>query len=335
MEKDRKNLTERVLKTIRNYGMVKPGDVILAAVSGGPDSVFLLHVLNRLKGKLKIGEIVVCNMDHGLRGKESEEDSLFVKRLALDLGLKFFHKRVDLSKAGSKDLSMEELARGERYKFFTEAAGGSGSTVIATGHTLDDQAETILMRIIKGSSLKGIVGISPVRPEGRFRVIRPLMELEKDEIAGDLDSAGIPYRIDHTNLEDRYFRNVVRKDILPFLERYNPRLKRSLFNLAEHLREDLEFITHHKSKAAGSISQGAGGAFEVGLKDIVVQPKAIQKEVLRDLLEKTGGLVKKLSFRHWKELENLISVKGKGSSVDLPGSIRVTRTDRALVFRRI
>ena len=328
------NLVERALKTLRVYDMVAPGDVVLAAVSGGPDSVFLLHLLVSLKKKLGIKEIVVCNLDHGLRGKESEADSLFVKRYSADLGLKFIHKKVNLRTAGSNGISTEEAAREARYEFFNNAAKRAGAGGIATGHTLDDQAETILMRFIKGVSLKGLLGVAPVRTESRFKIIRPLIELGKGEIKRYLDLAGIPYRIDSTNSEPIYFRNVVRNEIMPFLERYNPRLKRALFNLAEHLREDFEFISMEKKRVQKAIMRQGPQGVEVRLKDIIIQPKAIQKEILRDSLEKTGGEVKKLSFRHWKEVENLLKYGRRGNAIDLPGDIRVSRTTGLLVFKR-
>ena len=327
------NLVERVLKTIRNYEMLKPNDTVLIAVSGGQDSMFLLQAMNYLKTKLKLKKLVVCNLDHGIRGKESAEDSLFVKTRAEDLNLGFIHKKIDLSKKRSKDLSMEEAARKERYEFFNEAALSAGANVAATGHTLDDQAETILMRIIKGASLKGIVGISPVREERGIRIIRPLFELEKGEIEKYLDERGLEYRIDSTNKEPLYFRNVVRKEILPFLEKYNPRLKRVLCSLAEHLREDFEFIRESK-EALRHKPREADGVLEIKLKDLITQPKALQKEVLRDALDKIGGEVKRLNFRHWKEAEQLIARKRKGSSLDLPGDIRITRTAASILFQK-
>lgn len=314
--------------------MVGRGDILLAAVSGGPDSVFLLHILTNLKRKLGIKEIVAANLDHGLRGKESAGDSLFVKKYSAKLGLKYIHKKISLKNMRSRGLSTEERAREARYKFFNEAALDAGANVIATGHTLDDQAETVLMRFIKGASLKGIVGISPVRQEGRFRIIRPLVELEKAEIVQYLDNFKLPYRIDSTNREPIYFRNVVRRRIIPFLEKYNPRLKRALFNLAEHLREDFEFIAEEKTRIQKNIVHRNGPGVEIRLRDIVMQPGAIQKEVLRDSLEKAGGEVKKLSFRHWKEIEGLIKHGRKGNSVDLPGNVRASRTESCLLFSR-
>jgi tRNA(Ile)-lysidine synthase len=329
------NLIEQVLKTVRNYGMVKPGDKVLAAVSGGPDSMFLLHALLRLKNKLGIKSVTACNLDHCLRGKESEEDSRFVRWEARRLGIECYQKRVDISASKSRELSTEEAARDTRYAFYKEAARKSGANVVATGHTIDDQAETVLMRIVKGASLKGLVGIAPVRGEEALRIIRPLIELEKAQLVIYLDNFGMPYRIDSSNFEDKYFRNIVRREIVPFLENYNPRLKRSLFNLAEHLREDFEFIKHEKSKIGKRITSVAGGMVGIKLKDIVLQPSAIQKEILRDSLELAGGTVKKLSFRHWKEVDVLLKRKGKGFSIDLPGSIRVTRTASELVFKKI
>jgi len=329
------NLIERVLKTVRDYDMLKPNDIVLAAVSGGPDSVFLLYALDALKKKLKVRKLVVCNLDHGLRGDESREDSLFVKRSASRLGLEFIHKKISLNNKRSGDLSLEEMGREARYKFFRDAADKAGANVIATGHTLDDQAETVLMRFIKGASLKGIVGISPVRSDGRLSVIRPLLELEKEEIKKFLHDRDISYRTDHTNLEPIYFRNVVRQEIIPFLERFNPRLKKALFNLAEHLREDFEFIETEREKNKGLVSSMKEGEVEIRLTDIIVQPRALQKEILRDSLEKAGGIVKKLSFKHWKEIENLIKYKRKGNSVDLPGSIRATRTEKSIIFHKI
>lgn len=330
----RHNLIERVLKTIRNYDMIRPGDLVIAAVSGGPDSVFLLHALYELKNKLKLKDLIVASMDHCLRGKESRDDTLFVKKLARGLGLEFVQKRVDIRKVKHVGLSTEEIAREERYGFLLDTARNTGASVIVTGHTLDDQAETILMRFIKGSSLKGMLGVSPVRHENGVNIARPIIELTKKEIVDYLDGEKARYRIDRTNREPIYFRNVVRSEILPFLERYNPRLKRVLFNLAEHLREDFDFIEDEKKARSRRLISLRGRTVEIQLKDIAVQPRAIQKEILRDALEKAGGEVKKLSFRHWKEVEQLIRHKGKGSAVDLPGDIRAARTERSLVFRR-
>lgn len=329
------NPIEGVLRTVRQYDMLKEGDSVLAAVSGGPDSVFLLHALARLKSKLKLKKIAACHLDHGLRGKESSADALFVRRLCEGLGVEHFHKKVSLKELKEKARSTEEVGREERYKFYKEAAARAGADVIATGHTLDDQAETVLMRLVKGASLKGVVGISPARPEGPFRLIRPLAWTEKAAIRAYLDEHGLAYRIDSTNLQPVYFRNVVRAEIIPFLEKYNPRLKRVLCNLAEHLREDFDFIDRERARIQPAIVRGGAGGVRIDLKDLVVQPRALQKEILRAALEKAGGEIKKLSFKHWKDMEHFIRYKRKGNSLDLPGGIRVSRTATSLDFKRI
>lgn len=330
-----KNPLERVLKTIRNFGMLASGDRVLVACSGGPDSVFLLHALVKLKRKLALGNIAVCNLDHGLRGKESEEDSLFVRKLSESLGLDFHYKKVDLKNDKPKKLSVEESGRLERYSFFRDIADKTRSNVIATGHTLDDQAETVIMRLIKGASLKGMVGVSPLRRDGDLKIVRPMIEIEKEEIMKYLDWHSLTYRTDRSNLEDVYFRNIVRHRIIPYLEEYNPRLKRVLFNLAEHLREDFEFISEAKAGIYNRARSPKAEVREISLVDIIIQPKALRKEILRDLLEAAGGEIKKLSFRHWKEMDSLITHKERGKSVDLPGGIRITRNEKSLVFSRI
>ncbi len=327
-------LIEKALKTIRHYEMLKPGDRVLAAVSGGPDSVFLLHALNHLKKKLDI-ELFACNLDHGLRGEESRADSSFVAGLSKKLGIRLVQEKADLLNRKDRNLSTEESARLVRYGFFRNAARRLGANVVATGHTLDDQAETVLMRLIKGSSSKGVCGIPPVRDESAgLRVIRPLIELEKDEVLGYLNDNSIDFCIDSTNLEDIYFRNIVRRDIVPFLERFNPRLKLALSNFAGHLREDMEFIRAETAKRPKGTLTDKTGVLRLNLKDIAVQPRALMKEIMRDALEASGADMKKLSYKHWKAIENFIRYKRKGSFIDLPGGIRIARKEKTLdIFR--
>lgn len=318
-------LIEKTLKTIRHYDMVRKGDRVVAAVSGGPDSVFMLFALDHLMKKVGI-ELAVAHLDHGLRGAESERDARFVEDLARGLGLVYLGARVDLKGRKEKGLSTEESGRAARYAFFRECARNLGANTIATGHTIDDQAETVLMRLIRGSSLKGAAGIPPVREDGSsLRVIRPLIELGKNEITRFLDDNGIAYRIDATNRDAVYFRNLTRHEIIPFLERYNPRLKTALSNFAAHLREDLSFINKEKEKRSAGIVSRRGGSVMLDLKEVIIQPRALVKEIVRDALESAGADLKKLSYKHWKEIEAFIRFKRGEGSLDLPGGVRMTR----------
>ncbi|NQT23003.1 MAG: tRNA lysidine(34) synthetase TilS [Candidatus Omnitrophica bacterium] len=320
----------RIQDTVDRHDMFERGDSVLVCVSGGSDSVFLLHALLRLKKRLGI-TLFVANMDHGIRGRASSRDSDFVRALTRELGLKFFHKKLKFEK--KKKLSVEETARYERYKFFESVAYENNLNKIVTAHTADDLAETVLMRIIKGTSLKGIIGIPPKRTSTSAMYVRPLIDVEKDEILRFLKSQKIHYVVDITNNDNKYFRNTVRNTIIPELSRYNPRLKRSLVNLAESLREDKEFIDSAKEKISNIIEEGRS-CVSLRLKDIVIQPRAIQKEITRDALMKAGSDIKKLNFRHWKEISALIRLKPCGKSLDLPGGIRLAKKRDMLTMER-
>ncbi|MFH1593783.1 MAG: tRNA lysidine(34) synthetase TilS [Candidatus Omnitrophota bacterium] len=321
---------EEILRTIDHYDMFKAGERVLVGVSGGPDSVCLLHVLSDLEEKLGI-HLFVAHLDHGMRGKDSREDAKFVKDLADKMRVRSILGRISKSRADSK-LSPEENLRMSRYSFFARAAREVRAGVIVTAHTLDDQAETVLMRIIKGASLKGVVGIHPVRIEGKLRLVRPLVEIEKVSVLEYLKERGIPYRIDRTNAEDKFFRNKIRNRVLPYLGKLNPRIKRALFNLAESLREDFEFIELEKRRRM-SIKRGKRSQ-NLLLKDLLLQPKAMQKELVRETLKLLGANIKKLSYRHWKDVDTLLRKKAKGKSIDLPGKVRVVKEARFLAFKR-
>ncbi len=324
-------LYNRVLTSIEQHNMLTARDSVAIAVSGGPDSVFLLRSLYALRKKLKI-DIYVVNIDHGLRGISSRDDSAFVKDAAKELGIRYLSKKLKFNKDSARKISVEEFLRLKRYEFFKEAAKKLGANTLATGHTLDDQAETVLMRVIKGATIKGLSGISPAGKHGRLKIVRPLIEIEKAEILSFLKSNGIRYRTDRTNRDEHYFRNKVRRKILPYLEQYNPRIKRSLALMAESLREDREFIedTYIRIDSA----RDSAGHISIKLKDIVVQPKSLQREIMRDALTRSGANIKKLNFRHWRDLREFMKHKRAGQSIDLPGGVAVWRTANELKIKR-
>ncbi|MFC1548463.1 tRNA lysidine(34) synthetase TilS [Candidatus Omnitrophota bacterium] len=321
---------KRVRDAIKQYDMLDKGDRVLVAVSGGADSVSLLRALFQLRRELGI-EIFVANMDHCLRGKESESDSRFVKELSRELELPYEHKKVNVRSGGKKGTSTEEKAREKRYAFLKKAAGKNKCNVITTGHTMDDQAETVLMRVISGSSLSGITGIPPVRYEEGIKIIRPLIRVTREEILAFLGKGGAGYVEDSTNKDIRFMRNMVRIKILPFLEKYNPMLKRSLTNLSDTLREDLDFIEAEREK----VSRHAKDRHtHMKVKDMVLQPKALRKEIFKELFKKAGGNVKKLTYRHWMDMDYFLKSAEKSKSLDFPGDIRVTKSKDEIVFRK-
>ncbi len=332
-ELSRSAFLKRVRDTVRHYDMLRKGDRVMAAVSGGADSVCLLRSLLDIRRELGI-EVIVANLDHGLRGAESEKDSEFVKRLSEDIGLECVHKKVSLGSGGKRGSSVEERAREKRYAFLIESAAAKGCGAIATGHTMDDQAETVLLRFIHGSSLAGITGIPPVRHEGDLRIIRPLIRVERRDILSFLKKEGLEHVEDSSNLDMRFSRNRVRHEILPFLEKYNPRLKRSLVNLSDTLREDHLFIRTEKEKALSKHAGGEIGPVAIKIKDMILQPRALRKEIFKELFRRAGGNVKALTYRHWMDMDYFLRAGNKGAALDFPGGIRVTRTRGEVVFGR-
>jgi len=324
---------KRIKDTVKQYDMLHKGDRVLAAVSGGADSVCLLKTLVDIRRQLGI-EVIVGNLDHGLRGVESKRDSDFVKDLSGKLTLKCVHKKVNLRSTREKGRSQEEQARWQRYAFLVRAAAANDCNVIATGHTMDDQAETVLMRIICGASSAGIAGIPPIRYEKGMKIIRPLIRVPRQDILAYLKGEGLEYVVDSSNLDTKFLRNSVRREVLPFLEKYNPRLKRSLVNLSDSLREDLSFINAEKEKKVKKITNKKAGTVAVKIKDIILQSKAIRREIFKELFIKAGGNVKKLTYRHWMDMDYFLKAAEKNKSLDFPGSVRVTRRKDEVVFAK-
>ena len=200
-----------------NSNIFKNGDKLVLAFSSGPDSVFLLDMLIRLKSIMDI-EIIICHLNHMYRGKEAYEDEQFARDIASKNNFKFFLRRVDLEKLkkGNKK-SLEEIGRNERYNFFNDVLNECGANYILTAHNLDDQIETFLFRLIRGSSLEGLEGI-----KGDGKIQRPISNFYKKDILKYLHLNNIAYRIDKTNEKDDYTRNSIRLNLIPFIEKeYN------------------------------------------------------------------------------------------------------------------
>ncbi|MDD4956139.1 MAG: tRNA lysidine(34) synthetase TilS [Candidatus Omnitrophica bacterium] len=318
-----------VRETIANYHMFERGDRVMIAVSGGADSVCLARILDYLGTGLKI-EMAIANLDHGIRGAESQRDSAFVRDLATDMGLEYVHKRVKISGGGKKKMSLEEAAREERYMFLTEEARARGYNVVATGHTLDDQAETVLMRVISGSSIAGLTGIPPVRISGETRIVRPLIRSQRSDILAFLGEMKQGYVEDSSNQDPRFMRNRVRKDLLPGLAAYNPQIRRSLANMADSLREDLALLSRDRMDAAGRRDDG-----RLELADILSQPRAIRKEILKQMFLASGGNAKRLTYRHWMDMDRLLRTGAERASLDLPGDVSIIKTRKDLHFKKV
>ena len=232
-------MIDKVIETIQKYELFHKGDRVVAGVSGGADSVALLHFLAEELPEYKL-DITVCHLNHLLRGEESERDEAFVRALCERLGVSCRVRRLDIaSLAAEKKQGLEECGREERYRFFEETAASlDENTVIATAHTLSDQTETVLFRLARGSGLKGLCGIPPKRG----KIVRPFLEITREEVEAYCFEKELPFVTDSSNLEAVYARNLIRLETIPTLKKVNPSLEKTLAETVEDLREDDRFL---------------------------------------------------------------------------------------------
>ncbi len=280
-------MIDRVRETIRRYGMFRSGDTVCVAVSGGVDSTVLLDILVRLSGELSL-DLVVCHLNHGLRGEESARDEGFVRGLAEDLGLVFEAGRLDPREAADRRReSVQEWARKRRMAFLEGAARRYGATRIALGHNRDDQAETVLMRMIRGSALKGLGGMAP----SCGRLVRPLIEVSREEIERYARERGLAHVEDSSNSSTKYLRNRIRHEIVPFLQKgYNPNINETLARSASVLRRDEDFLEREAERAFEEVVTASDhGAVSLDRKRLLALHDAISSRVFLSALRKLEG----------------------------------------------
>ncbi|MGL4358152.1 tRNA lysidine(34) synthetase TilS [Cetobacterium sp.] len=231
-------MLEKILKKIKSENLIENGDKIVLGFSGGPDSVFLLEVLKKLKKELNF-EFVLAHINHLFRGKNSDGDEEFSLLSGEKIGIPVFIKKASMEEiAKEKGIGLEEAGRIIRYEFFSEVLEKTNGNKIAVAHNLDDQIENFLFRLIRGSSLEGLEGI-----QNRENIIRPINETYKSQILNYLDVNKIEYRVDETNFENDFTRNSIRLDLIPFIEeRYNTNFKDKVHNLIEEIKEVNEIL---------------------------------------------------------------------------------------------
>ena len=312
-------LLDKVLKTIHENSMFSVNDKVIVAVSGGPDSMCLLHVLNRIKDKLNI-KIIAAHVNHCLRGNESDEDEVYVKEFCSKLNIDFYSTRVDINRfSKEKGLSSEMAGRAARYEFFENIKSKVGAQKIAIAHNANDQAETILMRIMRGTGIAGIVGIKPVRDK---IFVRPLIKIGREEIESYCKKEHINPRIDNTNLTNIYSRNKVRLELIPYIKRnFNEDIITTLNRLSDTVNVDndyLEYISSQKYKLFCDEKKD-----EIIIhKEAFLEHKAIITRIIRKsicyLLNNTYNFEKK----HILDIINL-QLHKTGTNLDLPKNIKV------------
>jgi tRNA(Ile)-lysidine synthase len=320
-------LLERVRQTIRKHALACAETRVLVAISGGPDSVALAHLLLALQ---ETGDLLVAgfaHFNHQLRGADADADEAFCRTLAAALGVPIEVGRADVAAAASATRrSTEDMARELRYTFFEEAANRTRADAIAIGHSLDDQAETFLLRLIRGA---GTRGLGSIRPRAG-RVIRPLLEVPRADLRQYLAAHSLPFRTDATNADVSIPRNRVRHELIPYLEReFSPGISRVLAREAALAREDEDRLHHEAIDLARSIVLTiTGEQTELDALALRALPQALAARVAHQALTRQAG-DRFIGFDHVDRLLQLAD----GDAVDLPGQRAVRRGGRIVLGR--
>ena len=298
-------LTDRVRATTERRGLFKGGETVVVAVSGGPDSLALLHVLNRLAPALAL-DLHVAHFDHRLR-ERSDSDAAFVARAAGRLGLPATIRAADATET-PRGRSPEEAARERRYRFLDETADATGAAHIATGHTLDDQAETVLMRVVAGTGVRGLGGIPPVRG----RIVRPLIDARRAETEAFCRALRLRPRRDPTNDDTAFLRNAVRAGLMPVIqERFNVRAPEALARLADLARDDDALLDELAAEALEFEAEERGVRLEVAA--LLALHPALQRRVIRRAVP--------LEAEHVERVLRLARTGRSGDQIDLPSGL--------------
>lgn len=323
-------MEDKVYRYVRQHHMVSAGEKVLVGVSGGADSTCLLLVLAALAERLRI-RLAVIHVNHNLRGEESMEDQRFVEALCRSLSVECVTRSVDVERyVRENGASEEEGARTLRYRAFHAAAKELSCDKIAVAHHGDDQAETVLMNLFRGSSLRGLGGIRPVRD----RVIRPLLCSSRREIETYLELRGAPYRQDSSNENVAYSRNRIRLQLMPFLqEKVNPRVVEHVNAIAEDAAQAEEYLMGVAARMAESYVEEKNGQVLLDLRVLEEQEAVIASRILRICLEKSGSPLKDVGRIHLQELMRLAGLE-TGREVFLPYGVKARKEYDRIRFLR-
>lgn len=315
-------LERQVAALARSRRLFAEGDHLLVAVSGGPDSVALLSVLAALAPSMRL-TLSALHVNYGLRGGESDEDQRFVARLCAALRVPLTCERVDLSRLpGGRGMSLQARARDARYAALRRAAAALGVSKIALGHTADDQAETLLMWMLRGAGAAGLAGIPPVRDAV---YVRPLLEVSRAEVLSYLKAKGLTFRTDSSNEQLVYRRNRIRHEVLPLLERLNPAIVETLTRQAAILRDEDACLGQWVSEWMGrNIKSAKDGSVTIPRSALLDLPIALQRRVLRRALKEATGASYGPAFRATEAVLDRVVRGRSGSSLTLRGA-RVVR----------
>ncbi len=312
-----------VKKTILDKSLLQKGDKVLVALSGGADSVCLLHALCSLKAELDI-KVAAAHLNHMIRGREADSDEAYAAELCTMLGVPFYAERVDVPAVSKRDCISEELAgRQERYAFFERLSKSHGYTKTATAHNRNDRAETVLMRVIRGTGLDGLGSIKYKRDDG---VIRPLLDVKRADIEKYCQENSLEFCTDSTNAETIYTRNKIRGELIPFIEKnFNPKIIDTLCTFSENCEEDASFINGYAQRLYDRINSPMPKRKPtvLDIKSLQMVDESIQNRLIRIATKEVMGDDYKTGRCHIDAMRALFD-KETGAKAELPKGLRVS-----------
>jgi tRNA(Ile)-lysidine synthase len=322
-------MLQKVKRYIEYYGMIQPGDKVVLGFSGGADSVALLHVLRELQEPLQF-QLFAAHVNHGLRGQAALDDAKFAEDICKSWGISFFLKEVDIrALAKEKQQSEEEAGRVVRYGFFKEIMDRIKGNKIATAHHKNDQAETILHNIIRGTGMQGLTGIKPFR---NGVIIRPFLDVARQEIEDYLEKQQIPFRTDATNADSIYTRNRIRNQLLPDLaQNYNPDIVDSLARMGDILREEDNFLISYCKNLYEEMVSYAPKQVELDLRKFNNCHPAVKRRLVRLAVEDIRGDLDGVGHSHVEAVIRLAECSQTGSRTIIPAGSLNKRRIAALI----
>ena len=325
---------------LERNGYTDGNSLLVVAVSGGPDSVALLHALLKFmeKGYLQLH---VAHLDHDFRGEVAVEDARFVSELANSLGLPSTVEKIDPMdyKKKMKISSFEELARELRYNFLARVARDTGGTAVAVGHTADDLAETVMMHIIRGSGIRGLRGMSEfstwVSRDGSDSValFRPMLEVTKEDMAVYCRSHWIAFRDDPGNVLNRFTRNRIRHKLLPELRNYNPKIREALTRLARSAELETDYLEKAVSEVWPSVAKRSGDSVTLSKSALASMHPFLQRSMFVRAYRELAGDTRRLEAAHIDAIENLVN-GASGKALDLPRGLQLVSGYDELILAR-
>lgn len=332
------DIQRKVLKFIGENQIFSPGEIVVVGVSGGPDSLCLLHLLFSLREELAV-RLLVGHLNHGLRGEEAEGDAQFVASLAREWGLAASIEKRDVQGfAKSHKLSLEEAARRVRYSFLAEVAEREGAHKVAVGHHADDQVESVVMHWLRGAGLAGLRGMAPLQSYSipgypGLLLARPLLGLSRSETEAYCQEQGIKPRFDLSNLDTTLFRNRIRHELLPLLERYNPQIRRVLLRTSRVLADEYAYLEQQAEEVWGHLLvEKSNGTLTFDLAGWSRLTPNLQRQILRRAMQVLRAELRNIDWEHIEPARQALLRKPPGTTLTLPQGLSLYRDYDRLVI---